>query len=95
MGLTAMTEPVWLELYQGARGKREEDQIARWRELSVWLDFDAKCWQLAANSARTCLRSVINVPLGDLLVDACARRYKVRLLERDRHFAMISNALKS
>jgi predicted nucleic acid-binding protein len=94
LGLTAMTEPVWLELYQSARGKREEEQITRWRELSVWLDFDASCWRQAAVNARTCLRSGVNVPFGDLLVDACARRYKIRLLERDRHFSMIAKALK-
>jgi hypothetical protein len=27
-------------------------------------------------------------------VDACARRYGVELLERDRHFAMIAHAIK-
>ena len=94
VGLTAMTEPVWLELHQGSRGKREEEQLARWRALSVWLSFDAACWQQAAKSARTCLRSGVNVPFGDVLVDACARRYGVELLERDRHFAMIAHAIK-
>lgn len=93
-GLTAMTEPVWLELYQGARGKREEEQLARWRTLSVWLEFDAACWQQAAKSARACLRSGVNVPFGDVLVDACARRHGVELLEKDRHFAMIATALR-
>lgn len=94
-GLVAMSEPVWLELYQGARGKREEEQLARWRILSVWLDFDSACWQRAAETARICLRSGVNVPFGDVLVDACARRHRVELLERDRHFAMIAKAWNS
>ncbi|MEI6818041.1 MAG: PIN domain-containing protein [Verrucomicrobiota bacterium] len=94
VGLTAMSEPVWLELYQGARGKREEEQLARWRALSVWLEFDTACWQQAAKIARICLRTGVNVPFGDVLVDACARRYGVELLERDRHFAMIAQAMK-
>lgn len=93
-GLTAMTEPVWLELHQGARGKREEEQLARWRALSVWLEFDGACWQQAARTARACLRSGVNVPFGDVLVDACARRHGVQLLEKDRHFAMITGALE-
>jgi predicted nucleic acid-binding protein len=93
-GFAAMTERVWLELYQGARGKREEEQLARWRSLCVWLNFDAVCWQQAAKIARTCLRSGVNVPFADVLVDACARRYGVELLERDRHFAMIAHAIK-
>jgi predicted nucleic acid-binding protein len=93
-GLAAMTEPVWMELYQGARGKREEEQLARWRALSVWLEFDAACWQESARTARACLRSGTNVPFGDMLVHACARRHGVELLEKDRHFAMIDTALR-
>jgi len=67
--------------------------LARWRKLSVWLEFDAACWQQAAKTARACLRSGVNVPFGDVLVDACARRHGVELLEKDRHFAMIAGAL--
>ncbi len=94
-GHTAMCEPVWLELYQGARGKREELQLEHWRSLSVWVDFDAACWKEAAKNGRLCQRAGVNVPFGDLLVDACARRYQIGLLERDRHFAMIAKVLET
>ena len=93
-GLTAMCEPVWAELYQGARGKREERQLEGWRTLSKWLEFNAACWQVAARNGRACQLSGANVPFGDLLVDACARHYQVGLLERDRHFSMIAKAVK-
>ncbi len=93
-GLTAMCAPVWMELYQGARGKREEQQLERWRLLSKWLEFDADCWREAARIAQICQRSGVNVPFGDVLVDACARHYQVGLLEQDRHFAMIATALE-
>lgn len=93
-GLAAMTEPIWMELYQGIRGKREEARLEMTRSLCTWLEFDASCWREAARSGRICLRSGVNVPLGDVLVDSCARRYEVELLERDRHFAMIAKALK-
>ncbi|MEI6818625.1 MAG: PIN domain-containing protein [Verrucomicrobiota bacterium] len=93
-GFAAMTEPIWMELFQGIRGKREEARLVKTRSLCVWLSFDAACWQQTAKSARTCLRSGVNVPFGDVLVDACARRYGVELLERDRHFAMIAHAIK-
>ena len=89
----AMAAPVWVELYQGAKGKREEEQLNHWRTLSLWLDFDSGCWQQAATNARACLRSGVNVPFGDLLVHACAIRHQVKLLERDRHFSMIDTAL--
>jgi predicted nucleic acid-binding protein len=93
-GFAAMTEPVWMELYQGIRNKREEARLEMTRSLCVWLEFDAACWQEAARTARTCLRSGVNVPFGDVLVHACACRHGVELLEKDRHFAMITTALK-
>jgi predicted nucleic acid-binding protein len=94
-GLAAMTQPVWMELYQGIRGKREEARLESTRSLCIWLEFDAECWQEAARVARICLRSGVNVPFGDILISACARRYGVELLERDRHFAMIRKAMES
>jgi predicted nucleic acid-binding protein len=93
-GRAAMTEPVWVELYQGIRGKREEARLEATRSLCVWLKFDAGCWQEAAGVARTCLRSGVNVPFADVLVFACARHYGVKLLERDRHFKLIQNAME-
>lgn len=92
-GLAAMTEPVWMELYQGIRGKKEEQRLLVTRSLCVWLEFDSACWQEAARAARICLRSGVNVPFGDVLVFACARRHGVELLERDRHFAMIAGVV--
>jgi predicted nucleic acid-binding protein len=93
-GLAAMTEPVWMELYQGIRSKREEARLEMTKSLCVWLEFDAACWQQAAKTARACLRTGVNVPFGDVLVHACARRHGVELLEKDRHFAMIETALR-
>ena len=92
-GRTAMTWPVWMELHQGAKGRREEENLKGWREECRWLEFDDACWAEASATARTCLRSGVNVPFGDVLVSACARRYDVELLERNRHFAMIAKAM--
>lgn len=93
VGGTAMTWPVWVELRQGAKGRREEENLRGWRELSLWLDFDDECWMAAAEVGRSCLRAGVNVPFGDVLVFACARRHGVELLERDHHFAMIRKAV--
>jgi predicted nucleic acid-binding protein len=94
-GRTAMTWPVWVELHQGARGRREEENLKGWREVSQWLEFDDACWSEAARAARACLQAGVNVPFGDVLVHACAARHGVELLERDRHFAMIRQAIES
>jgi predicted nucleic acid-binding protein len=93
-GRTAMTWPVWVELHQGAKGKRDEENLKGWREVSDWLEFDDACWVEAAKTTRACLRSGVNVPFGDVLVFACATRHGVELLERDRHFEMIRKAVK-
>lgn len=91
-GRAAMTEPVWIELFQGIKGKREEARLAESKKACTWLAFDEACWTEAATTARACLRAGVNVPLGDVLVFACATRHGVKLLERDRHFAMIRKA---
>ena len=89
----AMTEPVWVELFHGIKGKREEARLAESKQACTWLAFDGACWVEAAAIARACLRAGVNVPFGDMLVSACARRHDVELLERDRHFAMIDKAM--
>ena len=94
-GRAAMAWPVWVELYQGARGRREEESLDRWRRTCVWLDFDDDCWLIAARTARACRHAGVNVPLGDLLVHACADRHGVGLLERDHHFAKIREATRA
>ena len=93
-GRTAMTWPVWMELYQGAKGKREEENLKGWRDVSHWLEFDEACWKEAAKTARACFRAGINVPFGDVLVFASATRHEVELLERDRHFGRIAKVMK-
>ena len=89
---TAMSWPVWVELYQGARGRRDDENLSGWRAVSTWLEFDAACWTEAAATARACLRAGVNVPFGDILIHACSNRHGVELLQRDRHFAMIGKA---
>ena len=71
-GRTAMTWPVWVELHQGAKGRREEENLNGWRQMSQWLEFDDACWSTAGSIARTCQMSGVNVPFGDVLVYACA-----------------------
>ncbi len=93
-GRSAMTWPVWLELHQGARGKREDENLKGWREVSHWLEFDDACWVESAKIARDCMRAGVNVPFGDVLIFACAKRYGVEVLERDRHFAMIRKVIE-
>lgn len=93
-GRAAMTEPVWFEIYQGIRGKKEEARLEASKSSCTWLAFDKACWVEAAATARACQEAGVNVPFGDILVHACSVRYGVELREQDRHFAMIRGAMK-
>lgn len=93
-GRAAMTEPVWLEIYQGIKGKKEEARLEASRSSCTWLAFDDACWMETASTARACQRAGVNVPSGDVMIYACAARYGVELRERDRHFAMIRKVMK-
>ena len=92
-GTAAMSEPVWLELTRGVKGKKESERLLSLRRLCAWLAFTDACWDKANLIARSCTRSGVNVPLGDILVAACSRTHSVALIENDRHFAMIDRAM--
>jgi predicted nucleic acid-binding protein len=74
---------------------RELQQLNSLRSLCRWLDFDDDCWELAAQAARQCREQGATVPLGDVLVFACAQRHDVDIIEHDQHFAQIAKAAKS
>lgn len=93
-GTAGLSEPVWLELGRGIKGKKEAERLESLRQLCVWLPFDETCWENAFAVARACTRAGVNVPLGDILVFACARTHSVELIEHDRHFAMIDRAAR-
>lgn len=91
-GSAAMSEPVWLELSRGVKGKKESERLKSLRQICTWLPFTDACWDKANFIARACTRSGANVPLGDILVAACSRSHAAGLIEHDRHFAMIDRA---
>ena len=89
----AMAAPVWLELYGGVKGKKELERLTSLRRLCRWLDVDAESWELAAEILRACREEGVTVPLGDVLVFACARRHKVQILEKDKHFGLMAKVV--
>jgi predicted nucleic acid-binding protein len=92
-GTAAMTEPVWLELWQGVRGRKELARLQSLRAICRWLPFDAACWERAHAIARACSLKGASVPFGDVLVAACARHHQAQLLEHDHHFRLIQQAM--
>ncbi len=84
-GSAAITEPIWAELWSGARSKREEDFLKGVRSSCQWLECDGKCWDRSYDLRRKAIRAGLNCPLADVLIVACALRYGVRLCHADKH----------
>ncbi len=81
-----LCQPVWVELWSGMRGKREEKVLTHLRDCCEWLEIDAETWRLTAGLRRSAKRMGLNCPLADVLIAACARRHGVSLMHRDKHF---------
>jgi predicted nucleic acid-binding protein len=84
-----LTAPVWAEIYRGVRSRKEESDLANLVKICGWLEFDRAAWQVAAETGRACVKAGVNVPSGDVLVHACARRHGAELFHQDKHFSMI------
>jgi predicted nucleic acid-binding protein len=94
-GTAAMTEPVWMELYCGVRGKRDLARLKNLRKLCQWLPINDACWKLSFEVARACREKGVNVPIPDVMIFACARHYEAELLHEDKHFTQISRAARA
>lgn len=82
----AMTEPVYLELYRGVRGKKEKGNLELLRASCHWLSFNAACWEAANRHSLRCRENGLTVPMADLLIASCALFYGVSVLHCDQHF---------
>ncbi len=84
-GRAAICPVVWLELWSGARGKREQAALREMRGLCLFLAMDDGAWLLAADLMRTAIREGLNCPLADVLIVACAKFHGAELLHKDKH----------
>ncbi len=76
---------VWVEIFRGIRGKREERLASELATLCPSLPMDGESWEEAARLARAASQSGLNCPLADVLIAACARRHKAKLIHDDKH----------
>ena len=80
---------IWVEIYSGIRGKREERIANELSTLCPSLPMDSKSWDEAAKLGRIAKRSGVNYPLADILIAACARRHGAELIHDDKHLASL------
>lgn len=91
-GDAVLCDMVLVELWAGARGKREQDAIARLEADLEVLTIGTDVWREACVLARTCRAAGVTVPATDLVIAACAAHHRVGLLERDQHFTQVAAA---
>lgn len=81
-----LCQPVWVELWSGMRGKREEMALTYLKDCCDWLEVDEETWGLAAKLRRAARLAGLNCPLADVLIVACAKRHGATLIYSDKHF---------
>lgn len=81
----AMCPPVWLELYRGARGKKEDATLQNLRHLCAELEITGSVWNHAATLGRKAQQAGLQCPMADVLIFSCAAVHGVTLFARDKH----------
>ncbi len=84
-GRSHLCPVVWVEISRGLRSKREERIAAELAALCPSLPMDGVSWEEAARLGRAASQSGLNCPLADVLIAACARRHKAKLIHDDKH----------
>lgn len=84
-GRAAICPVIWVELWSGARGRREQAALRELCGLCQSLEVDKETWNRAAELRRAAKQKGLHCPLADVLIVACAKRHGVELMHRDKH----------
>ena len=80
---------VRLELWNGARGRRERTVLHHFEAVLPELPIDAEVWSAAFDLARRARSHGVTVPTTDLTIAACAMRHDVTLETADSDFELL------
>lgn len=92
-GRAALTEAILLELWRGARAGIEYKHVKAMSENVPVLKTTERVWEKCYELARRCRAKGYQVPMGDLLVGACAWEYGGVIEQNDTHFEQIQAVL--
>ena len=93
-GDARLTEPVLLELWNGARGKAELNMLRDIADRVPMLTCNRAVYEDAFQVARRCRAAGLTVPSIDVLIFSVAAHHGVLLLEKDAHFDSIRAIVK-
>lgn len=89
-GTAAWCPIVRTELWNGARGGREQAMLREMARDLIELPLTAAVWDTADELARTSRARGITVPTVDLVVHACANHHGTSLLHADQHMRLLA-----
>ena len=81
-----------LELWNGARGRHEQDVLREFVNTLSELAIDEDVWAHAHELARRAGTRGVTVPASDLLIMACAEHHGAALETADRDFALLERS---
>ncbi len=81
---------VQLELWNGARGKREIHILNQFASAIPELAINTAVWQLAYEMARQLRSRGVTIPATDVLIAACAKYHGAGLETTDSDFELIN-----
>lgn len=82
---------VQLELWNGARGQREQRVLHEFARVLPQLPMDETVWNEAYDLARRARSSGITVPATDVVILACARRHGASIETADSDFELLAS----
>lgn len=80
---------VQLELWNGARGRRERTVLHHFEAVLPELPIVAEAWSAAFDLARRAHARGVTIPTTDLILAACAGRHDVNLETADSDFEFL------
>ncbi len=81
---------VRLELWNGARGQKEQRVLKEFGQIIPELPINDEVWQRAVDMARIARARGITVPATDILIAACARQHDAAIEAADSDFDLIA-----
>jgi len=89
----ALCEPVLLELWAGAIGKKDAKVISAFEDALPTLECDTEVWQLAKKHAREFRAMGLTFSNVDILIFSIAVRHNAHIVAVDKAFAQMREAL--
>ena len=91
-GAAVLCDMIRVELWNGARGKAEQEMLRGLEESLECVPTSPEVWETAVQLSRACRRRGLTLPATDVVIAACAEHHGLGLLHHDRHFEEIARA---